>query len=180
MAYDLTGNDKDFEMTDAKVSFSRSDFELLFPTVQDSLDPIISKNTLFSDASVQPNFPAFADSIYFDFLKDTISIPEVEMPDQSNGSNNWAVDSSKTKSKYPILCSDPHLKINNPSVWYEMQISTPKTNVYGASFPGAPGIIIGFNDNCAFGFTNTGRDVKDYYEIKFKDNSKSEYWFNNN
>jgi penicillin amidase len=58
-----------------------------------------------------------------------------------------------------------------------MQISTPNSNVYGASFPGAPGIIIGFNDNCAFGFTNAGRDVKDYYEIKFKDASKSEYWF---
>jgi penicillin amidase len=61
-----------------------------------------------------------------------------------------------------------------------MQISTPNSNVYGASFPGAPGIIIGFNDSCAFGFTNAGRDVKDYYEIKFKDDSKSEYWFDSN
>jgi len=26
--------------------------------------------------------------------------------------------------------------------------------------------------------TNAQRDVKDYYEIKFKDNSKKEYWFN--
>ncbi|MCX6293194.1 MAG: penicillin acylase family protein, partial [Sphingobacteriales bacterium] len=155
------------------------DFDLLFPSKQDSLDPIIPKNTFFSFATIQPVAPAFADSIYFDFLKDTIAIPEVEMPDQFNGSNNWAVDSSKTKSKFPILCSDPHLKISNPSVWYEMQISTPSANVYGASFPGAPGIIIGFNDSCAFGFTNAGRDVKDYYEIKFKDNSKSEYWFNN-
>ena len=180
MAYDLTGNDKDFEMTDAKASFTKTDFDLLFPSKQDSLDPIISKNTFFPIASLQSKVPAFADSIYFDFLKDTIAIPEVEMPDESNGSNNWAVDSSKTKSKYPILCSDPHLKINNPSVWYEMQMSTPNSNVYGASFPGAPGIIIGFNDNCAFGFTNAGRDVKDYYEIKFKDASKSEYWFDSN
>jgi penicillin amidase len=45
------------------------------------------------------------------------------------------------------------------------------------SFPGAPGVIIGFNDSCAFGFTNGGRDVRDYYEIKFKDETKSEYWF---
>ncbi len=180
MAYDLTGNDKDFEMTDAKASFSKSDFDLLFPSKQDALDPIIPKNTFFSFATIQPAVPAFADSIYFDFLKGTIAIPEVEMPDQFNGSNNWAVDSSKTKSKYPILCSDPHLKISSPSVWYEMQISTPNSNVYGASFPGAPGIIIGFNDSCAFGFTNAGRDVKDYYEIKFKDDSKSEYWFDSN
>jgi len=41
-----------------------------------------------------------------------------------------------------------------------------------------PGVVIGFNDSIAFGFTNAGRDVKDYYEIKFKDESKSSYWFN--
>ena len=60
-----------------------------------------------------------------------------------------------------------------------MQISTPGFNAYGVSFPGSPGVIIGFNDSCAFGFTNGGRDVRDYYEIKFKDDSRKEYWFNN-
>jgi penicillin amidase len=58
-----------------------------------------------------------------------------------------------------------------------MQINVPQFNAYGVSFPGAPSIIIGFNDSCAFGFTNGGRDVRDYYEIKFKDASKQEYWF---
>jgi penicillin amidase len=71
------------------------------------------------------------------------------------------------------------LGLNLPSLWYEMQISTPNFNAYGVSFPGAPAIIIGFNDNCAFGFTNGGRDVRDYYEIKFKDDARKEYWFNN-
>jgi penicillin amidase len=59
-----------------------------------------------------------------------------------------------------------------------MQINTPEFNVYGASFPCAPGVAIGFNDSCAFGFTNAGRDVRDYYEIKFKDATRKEYWFN--
>jgi penicillin amidase len=58
-----------------------------------------------------------------------------------------------------------------------MQITTPSYNVYGATFPGAPSVIIGFNDSCAFGFTNAMRDVRDYYEIKFKDDSRQEYWF---
>ena len=56
-----------------------------------------------------------------------------------------------------------------------MQISCPAFNVYGATFPGAPGVIIGFNDSCAFGFTNAMRDVRDYYEITFKDDSRKEY-----
>jgi penicillin amidase len=51
-------------------------------------------------------------------------------------------------------------------------------NVYGATFPGSPNVIIGFNDDIAFGFTNAQRDVKDYYQIRFKDASKKEYWFN--
>jgi penicillin amidase len=58
-----------------------------------------------------------------------------------------------------------------------MQISTPSYNAYGATFPGAPAVIIGFNDSCAWGFTNAQRDVRDYYEMKFKDESRSEYWF---
>ena len=45
-------------------------------------------------------------------------------------------------------------------------------------FSGAPSIIIGFNDSCAWGVTNAGRDVKDYYEIKFRDTTMQEYWYN--
>ena len=116
--------------------------------------------------------------IHFISVSDSVAVEEVTKPDRDNGSNNWAVSGSKTKSGAPILCNDPHLGLNLPSLWYEMQISTPEFNAYGVSFPGAPGVIIGYNDSCAFGFTNGGRDVRDYYEIKFKDDSRKEYWFN--
>ncbi len=49
--------------------------------------------------------------------------------------------------------------------------------MYGASLPGSPFVIIGFNDSIAWGVTNSQRDVKDYYRIRFKDQSKAEYWF---
>jgi penicillin amidase len=103
---------------------------------------------------------------------------EPQKPDPGNGSNNWAVSGARTKSGYPILCNDPHLGLNLPSLWFEMQLSSPKLNVYGASFPCAPGVIIGFNDSCAFGFTNAGRDVRDYYAIEFRDATKREYLLN--
>jgi penicillin amidase len=99
-------------------------------------------------------------------------------PDKNNGSNNWAVGGSKTKSGRPILCSDPHLGLNLPSLWYEVQITTPTHSTYGASFPGSPAVIIGFNDSLAWGVTNAGRDVLDYYELKFNDSTQKEYWFN--
>lgn len=174
MSYDLAARETDFEMTNAKQFFNLADFNLLYPPIQDSLDPIIPKGTLFAKPSIPLIQPAFADSLYF---KETVNVEASQKPDVGNGSNNWAVSGAKTASGAPILCNDPHLGLNLPSLWYEMQISTPAFNAYGASFPGSPNVIIGFNDSVAFGFTNGGRDVRDYYEIKFKDDSRQEYWF---
>jgi len=178
MSYDLSGHERDFEMTAAKSFFNKTDFDLLFPAFQDSTSPIIPNDSGYIAAKIHPNSPLDVDSVYFNFKKDTSAIPaEINKPNPANGSNNWAVGGAKSKTGAPILCNDPHLGLNLPSLWFEIQISVPSYNAYGASFPGAPGVIIGFNDSCAFGFTNGGRDVRDYYEIKFKDESKSEYWF---
>jgi len=160
MSFDLSGNDDDFEMTNAKNYFSKEDFDLLYPQKQDSLDPIIPKGTIYATPKVAINAPASADSLYFND-KELLALEKLK-PDRNNGSNNWAVSGSKTKSGAPILANDPHLGLNLPSLWFEMQLSTPTYNAYGATFPGAPSVIIGFNDQCAFGFTNGGRDVKDY------------------
>ncbi len=175
MALELAGFETDFEATDAKSVFSSADFNKIYPIVMDSLDPIVPKGTEFPPPAIQVKVPDSADSLYYD-NKDSTTIDE-QKPDPNNGSNNWAVNGTKTKSGYPILCNDPHLGLNLPSIWYEMQISTPTYNVYGATFPGSPSVIIGFNDSCAFGFTNAQRDVRDYYQIKFKDQSRSQYWF---
>jgi len=176
MSYDLAAHDDDFELTNAKSYFGAEDFAKLFPLLQDSLDPIIPRGTVFEKQKVFPVAPVNADSVY---LKNKeMAVVETVKPDRDNGSNNWAVSAAKTKNGAPILCNDPHLGLNLPSLWYELQISTPTFNAYGVSFPGAPGVIIGYNDDCAFGFTNGGRDVRDYYEIKFKDDTRQEYSFN--
>ena len=177
MSNDLAGHDNDFEMTNAKQFFSKADFDLLYPLVQDSLDPIIPKGTIYAAPAMKPVAPKNVDSMYLN--KGFVAAEEFVKPNPANGSNNWAVSGTKTKSGAPILCNDPHLGLNLPSIWYEMQLSTPNFNAYGATFPGSPSVIIGFNDSCAFGVTNGGRDVRDYYEIKFKDESRKEYWFNN-
>lgn len=95
------------------------------------------------------------------------------------GSNNWAVNGSKTETGSPILANDPHLDLSLPSIWYQIQLNAPGLNSYGVSLPGAPGIIIGFNKDIAWGVTNVAADVLDFYQIKFKDNTHQEYWYNN-
>ncbi|WP_077922111.1 penicillin acylase family protein [Spirosoma sp. 209] len=99
--------------------------------------------------------------------------------DPAIGSNNWAVGPQKSATGYPILANDPHLSLSLPSIWYQMQLVTPTMNVYGATMPGAPGVIIGFNKQVAWGVTNVGADVLDFYQIRFRDASQREYWHDN-
>jgi penicillin G amidase len=96
--------------------------------------------------------------------------------DPAIGSNNWAVGAEKSATGYPILANDPHLALNLPSIWYLIQLHTPELNVMGASMPGSPGVIGGFNEYIAWGETNVGSDVLDFYQIKFRDNRRQEYW----
>jgi penicillin amidase len=180
MSWDLAGAEWDFEMANARKLLGATDFEKLYPIIQDSLDPIIPKGTAFLPAGIPVKEPATVDSTMYRDTKDSSApVASEPRPDKDNGSNNWAVAGSKTASGRPILCNDPHLQLNLPSLWYEMQISTPNMNTYGATFPGSPAVIIGFNDSASWGFTNAMRDVRDFYEIKFKDSSMQEYWFNN-
>ncbi|MBK8089675.1 MAG: penicillin acylase family protein [Chitinophagaceae bacterium] len=173
-----SGTENDIVNTNAKSLFSMDEFKMIYPQVHDSLEPIVPKGTIFDNPGIVPVAPTTADSIYFG-NKDVVKYQEVSKPDINNGSNNWVVAGSKTQSGVPILCNDPHLELSFPSIWYEMQLQTPSSNVYGVSLPGTPYIIIGFNDSIAWGVTNAQRDVKDYYEIKFKDATRKEYWFNN-
>ncbi|MFT4153273.1 penicillin acylase family protein [Parafilimonas sp.] len=180
MAYDLAGYEEDFERTNVKSILTKAQYEALFPYIQDSMQPVITTPLPKLNALKFSAPPATADSLYFNFK--TAAAPESPAikPDKDNGSNNWAVAGSKTKSGRPILCNDPHLGLNLPSLWYEMQISTPAFNAYGVSLAGAPNMLIGFNENAAWGLTNAERDVKDYYEVKFRDSTMQEYWFNGN
>ena len=178
MSRTLAGSVDDLELTNEKSFIPLPDFKTLYPEIPDSLIPIVPAGTKFDIPAIVPVKPASADSIYFD-KKDTMRLAEIIKQDPDNGSNNWAVAGIKTKSGAPILCNDPHLDLTFPSIWYEMQLNSPNVNVYGATFPGSPNVIIGFNDNIAWGVTNAQRDVKDFYEIKFKDDSKKQYWFNN-
>ncbi|NOT51123.1 MAG: penicillin acylase family protein [Chitinophagaceae bacterium] len=178
MAKMLSGEtESDLPNTNAKAFFTEEDMKLIYPQVPDSLMPIVPRGTVFDPPGIVPVQPATADSLYFQ-NRSVVATRPVSESERSNGSNNWVVAGSKTQSKAPILCNDPHLELSLPSIWYEMQLQTPTSNAYGVSLPGSPFVIIGFNDSIAWGVTNAQRDVKDYYEIKFRDRSKNEYWFN--
>ncbi|WP_088006125.1 penicillin acylase family protein [Indiicoccus explosivorum] len=85
------------------------------------------------------------------------------VPPEFNGSNNWVVSGEKTASGKPLLADDPHLGLSTPSIWYQMHLESPEQNVSGVIFAGIPGIILGHNEEIAWGVTNVGPDVQDLY-----------------
>jgi penicillin amidase len=90
--------------------------------------------------------------------------------DDAIGSNNWAVAPSRTAAGRALLAGDPHLDLTLPSIWYEAHMVVPGVlDVYGVTIPGAPSIIIGFNRDVAWTFTNTQADVVDYYAERVDD-----------
>ena len=97
------------------------------------------------------------------------------------GSNNWVVAGSRTESGSPILANDPHLGIQMPSIWYEIGLHCDPVGpecpieVVGASFAGAPGVIIGHNARIAWGVTNLGPDVQDLFIEHINPDNPNQY-----
>ncbi|MCU7787310.1 penicillin acylase family protein [Pyrobaculum sp. 3827-6] len=79
------------------------------------------------------------------------------------GSNNWIISPNLTATGRPILANDPHLSLTAPPTWIFQRVETPDYTVMGVAFPGTPVVVIGTNGYVAWGFTNTGVDVIDYY-----------------
>ncbi len=82
-------------------------------------------------------------------------------------SNNWVVSGKHTVTGKPLLANDPHLAPSAPSIWYMVHLSAPGVRVAGVTAPGLPGVVIGHNDQIAWGFTNVGPDVQDLYSEQF-------------
>ena len=78
-------------------------------------------------------------------------------------SNEWVIAGSRTVTGKPILANDPHLSLGAPILWYLARIVTPEGSIKGASVPGIPVILLGQNDNIAWGFTTADTDAQDLF-----------------
>ncbi|MEM2143210.1 MAG: penicillin acylase family protein [Candidatus Thorarchaeota archaeon] len=160
--------------------------------------PIVTEQTNLS-LSEYPNAPGgypavfeppangtYADNsadIRLDHLKillDTLSSVRTPLsPMGIVGSNNWAVSGSRTSTGKPMLANDPHLQLQAPSLWYEAHIVVPGVvNIIGVTLPGLPGILLGHNEHTAWGFTNVGADVVDFFVEQVDPNNQSRYLYN--
>lgn len=77
-------------------------------------------------------------------------------------SNNWVIAGRRTASGKPMLANDPHLETNRlPNVWYEMVLTCGARYSLCATMPGLPGMLLGRNNDLAWGATYTFMDAVD-------------------
>ena len=184
MAWDLRG-DYDDELARARLSRttrSLKQVNLLYPPYPvDRNQPILSEQdwqpaSSAGDqaASAQPaaltamrssSGTAAIDSA----LASVNAVPSTLGRGDGIGSNSWVVSGSHTTTGKPLLANDPHLGLSIPGIWQQVNLQCRTVSaacpfrVSGFTFSGLPGVVIGHNGTVAWGMTNLGPDVTDFY-----------------
>lgn len=183
MAWDLRGNmDEEIERAIASVRHTPEEIESLYPAYPyDRHRPIVGQGGVVDgvfeqdasgSGSRKPARPALSPDLV-DALEamntGLKSMPDLMGKGKGIGSNSWVVNGEHSTTGSPILANDPHLGISVPGIWYQMGLHCRKLSdacpfdVSGFTFSGVPGVVIGHNQQIAWGFTNLGPDVVDLF-----------------
>ncbi len=171
MGYTLSTSDNELQNLQASAAVGRTAADALFPVHAPIVEPIqpngqqvarVAQTVIPAPGTPDSLAVALREALGPHDLRVALGLPE-RGPD-AVGSNNWAVSPSRSASGHALLAGDPHLELTLPSIWYEAHLVVPDTlDVYGVTIPGLPGIVIGFNRDVAWTFTNVGADVMDFY-----------------
>ncbi|WP_114907498.1 penicillin acylase family protein [Ornithinimicrobium murale] len=113
--------------------------------------------------------PAEVAAAYDSTLGALDAVPNLLGEGAGIGSNAWVVSGEHTESGMPLLANDPHLGITQPGIWMQTGLHCREVSaacpfdVTGFTFAGFPGVIIGHNNDIAWGLTNLDPDVTDFY-----------------
>ncbi len=183
MAWDLRGNmSEEIERAIASTRQLPEDAESLYPPYPfERHRPIVDRGGVVNGVFDQdargrdtrsPARPALSDALVssLEELDDGLeAMPDLLGGGAGIGSNSWVVDGEHSTTGEPILANDPHLGISVPGIWYQMGLHCRELSedcpfdVSGFTFAGLPGVVIGHNQQIAWGFTNLGPDVVDLF-----------------
>ena len=189
MAWDLRGNmDEEIERAILLKTLTPQQIDQLFPSYPSDHPVIVNRigNGTPASSATQDTAQFQIPDATLSALQHNASLLDAALGPASDGigSNSWVVSGALTATGKPILANDPHLEIQMPSIWYQVDLHCmPKSDqcpyeVAGFSFAGVPGVIIGHNDKIAWGFTNTGPDVMDLFIEKVNPNNPNQYQMN--
>ncbi|MFI5400582.1 MAG: penicillin acylase family protein [SAR324 cluster bacterium] len=84
------------------------------------------------------------------------------------GSNNWGVGGSRTRSGKPLVAGDPHRALDVPNVYYQCHMACRAFDIAGLAFPGVPGFPhFAHNAGTAWCVTHGEADIQDLYIERF-------------
>lgn len=178
MTFDLTYNSDAASYARLQERLTAEDYRALYPNAPVGLyEPIIPTDgsNAASAAAPSPAPTTMSDAAHADAraalqaradrlqsLRGTL----MEGFRPGKGSNNWAVDASRSAHGAPMLAGDMHLSLSLPPIWYEAHLVTPTMDTYGLTVPGAPILVEAFTDDIAWAFTNTGSDQIDHLALE--------------
>ena len=97
---------------------------------------------------------------------------------QGIGSNFLAVGPNRSADGATRVAINTHQPWEGPVAWYEAHVvSEEGLNLYGGLFPGSPIVLLGHNQNLAWGHTINYPDLIDVYKLEINPNSPNEYRF---
>lgn len=169
----LNSGEKDLENTNFRSIYGKELLDLIYPDVESYEDPVVEKINEW-------DFAPLVKENQSSQMNELVAIDLLEKASPNNGSNNWAVGSSKSATGNAILCNDMHLSLYLPSLWFYNQLTCDDINVFGHSLPGIPFVVTGFTDSIAWGFTNAQRDLVDWYKIEYEDATRDKYLLDGN
>jgi penicillin amidase len=201
MAWDMRGNYDD-ELDRALAFSTLEDVDLvdeLYPAYAvGENEPILRKRDLTAKSSASAGTASKTSSplpVGTDGLDSAVEAAEAALDavpvmvgrGDGAGSNSWVVSGDHTASGQPILANDPHMGLSAPGVWTQVGLHCTEVgeacpfDVSGFSFAGFPGVIIGHNAELAWGLTNMGADVTDFFVERVRDDTwlrdaESEDW----
>ena len=179
MAYDLNGNfGQEIQNARTYNTLSEEVLNLLTPPYPVDHPYIVEEwegRASFASFNKPNNIQQFSQSIFIKYVTKDLQT------NQSLGSNSWAISGEHTETGAPLLANDPHLSVQLPAIWYENGLHCyPKNtncqlDVIGFSFAGSPYVVIGHNNDIAWGFTNMGPDVQDLFVEKINPSNPNQY-----
>ncbi|MFX0081580.1 MAG: penicillin acylase family protein [Candidatus Hodarchaeota archaeon] len=95
--------------------------------------------------------------------------------ENAKGSNGWVVSPQKSESGAVLFANDPHLPLSLPAIWILMHLSCPDLNAIGSSFPGVPSVVLGHNENIAWGATTVTSDNVDLFKLEINPENENQY-----
>jgi penicillin amidase len=161
MDFSLNYDESELAILETKKQLPTQVFDFFYANKTEIENPILSNSI---ELNMNPNTRNI--SAISAFSNNNRSNFWIEPPGKSEiGSNNWAVGNSKLIGANASLSNDPHLKLQLPNTWYEVNISTPLGNKSGFTLAGSPFIISGNNDSIAWGITNATWTLTHFFPI---------------